>query len=488
MSRYFIDMELQCDICFVQFDLKQHRPKSLPCGHTVCKECVQNPALGKKCPTCRKGLAADLNLLPDNIFVTRMMGEDSPPRKVPRWDCPGEQRLQRGVEAARRLVLVLRKAVPLAVRSVQALLDSSEHQLHQLEEQLARLQREAAGEDVPAPAPAPDLQQVLRLEDSFRLLATNKCTVVAEEGASTWQASTRLEPQDHIARLLLLQLRSNGHLEKVDAAEPPALSTLSTTRDDYDARGELKVDDVIEDGRRWRRKRILTGVKGRGSEKLLRVMSPLLEELEFSSEVTASVMAQVEQMASLRRLVVGCDCDSPQPYPELPLQLEELAISYPREQQLRALVRMPRLRALDVIFHDGPDVLLPASPHGALLWLGVCFSETRKATMLSLIRAFAASVQELQVYTAVSDEAGQELGVPDYYFADLGRDLASCGLRALRRLVLERPGPGPGPGPWPRARCAQLDACLLQRQRVRQGLPPGLNVDVFCGTCHKSVL
>lgn len=47
-------MELECDICFIRLDVNNHRPKSLPCGHTICKECVENPALGKKCPSCRK--------------------------------------------------------------------------------------------------------------------------------------------------------------------------------------------------------------------------------------------------------------------------------------------------------------------------------------------------------------------------------------------------------------------------------------------------
>ncbi|XP_052125249.1 E3 ubiquitin-protein ligase rnf152-B-like [Frankliniella occidentalis] len=67
-----MEMGPQCDICFLDFDLDRHRPKVLPCGHTVCKACVENPGLGTKCPTCRKVSKQNKKYLIRNI-VYRLM-------------------------------------------------------------------------------------------------------------------------------------------------------------------------------------------------------------------------------------------------------------------------------------------------------------------------------------------------------------------------------------------------------------------------------
>ncbi|XP_052122111.1 E3 ubiquitin-protein ligase RNF182-like [Frankliniella occidentalis] len=109
-------MELQCDICFNLFDLDHHRPKSLICGHTICQECVQNPGLGGKCPTCRKDLNADPAALPDTIALIRLIEHDgAPPLKKPRTEETEVRQLRRGVEAGRKVVEVLRLVVPRAV-------------------------------------------------------------------------------------------------------------------------------------------------------------------------------------------------------------------------------------------------------------------------------------------------------------------------------------------------------------------------------------
>ncbi|XP_026290047.2 uncharacterized protein LOC113214789 isoform X1 [Frankliniella occidentalis] len=483
MSRNFIDTELLCDICFVQFDLNNHRPKSLPCGHTICIECVQNPALGKKCPTCRKDLTADPGSLPDNILAIRMIEKDgAPPRKVARKEDTKMQQLQRGVEAGRKVVQQLREVVPMAVAALNRQLVSSVASLRQIEEAFDKLKQVAAGSEGTTPdLTAEQLQLVAQLEDSLRLLTTNKCSVVAEEGAgvAAWKASVLLGPIDHILRPLLLLLRASGQLTKVDngavavpsaaSVAPPRLSTLYIEHKDIDDDGHLKVNDILRNGLRWRNIRTINNLKGRDSEKLLRVMARHVEELKIVGLAGPSLMKEVQKMSSLKKVIVKCDRNLVD-YPDLPLQLEELSISFPSENQLRCLRRMPMLRSLMVENYQCPNVFLTPSQHGALLWLGVCLNENHKSTMLSLIRAFAASLQELQIFCGTNED-----DFPSFFFPDLGEDLAECSLEALRRLVLNRGST---------SECTDGYACLLQRQTIRDVLHS--SVDVLCGGCQSS--
>ncbi|XP_026292777.1 uncharacterized protein LOC113217160 [Frankliniella occidentalis] len=480
-----IDMELQCDICFQQFNLEDNRPKSLPCGHTICRECLQNPAFGMKCPNCRKHLATDPGGLPDNFSLIRVMEKDgAPARKVARREDPKVQQLQRGVDAGRRVVQVLRQAIPMAVEALHRQLDSSVAHLRDMESALDKLLRgEQGGDEGELQGPTPDLAvKRLRMEDSLRLLSTDKCTVVAEEGATTWGASVELGRMDDVLRLLLLQLRADSQLQKVVDPEPlpsaayvgpPRIPILTIAGTDLGATGHLKVNDILRDGHRWRNIRTLNNLKGSNSEELLRVMAPHLEELKILGSVGPTVLEEVQKMPLLKTLIVKCSVDEEDDFPDLPPQLEQLAIYYPTENQLQSVLRMPRLRSLMVHgYHAEEDNwAFPPSQHGALLWLGLQFHVDQKDTMMSLLRAFAASVQELQVTCVVG---GDDPAV--FSFPELGPDLAACAPAALRRLVLHRP----------LVRCTQVGACMLQLQTVRGFLPP--NASVFCDVCHKSVL
>ncbi|XP_026290052.1 uncharacterized protein LOC113214791 [Frankliniella occidentalis] len=470
-------MELQCDICFLQFDLDCHRPKSLPCGHTICKECVQNPAMGKKCPTCRKELEGDHAVLPDNILAIRLIENGTSPCKIPRRDNIKLKQLQQGVDAGRRLVQLLRKLVPVAVEALNRQLASSVTQLREMEEALER----RAAADVCNTTPeleVKELQLVEQLEDSLSLLTSTKCNVMAEEGRAAWRASVQLGPDSYILHLLLLQLRTDGQLEKVanptapvsptTFVGPPMLSILSIVNEDLDD-GQLKVTDILRNGRRWKNVRILRNVKGGGSDKLLRVVAPHLEEVEILGGAELKVMEEVEKMSSLKRLKVECREDLNGNYPDLPLQLKELWMRFPKENQIRCVESMARLRSLLIYDYHGPNVTFLPSQHGRLLWLGVGLNTDHKATMLSLIRAHALSLQELHIYCAVSNEGDLQL----FYFPDLGQDLAASGLHALRRLVFRRSTLDP---------CTEVDACLLQLRSVRGCLPS--SVDVVCEACH----
>lgn len=295
-------------------------------------------------------MAADPGDLPDNIFAIRLMeDEGEPPCKVPRREDEMKvQQLQRAVEAGRKAVSILQQVVPVAVGALQQHLNSSVAELRQMEEALGQLQRGVAARDVNT---MPDLDSV---EESLRLLTTNKCTVVAEKGTTTWRSSVQLGRFDDVLRLLLLQLRAEGKLLKVEAAAapaapyvgPPGLSVLTISRADL-REGHLKVNDILRSGQRWKHVRSLKKLKGNGAERLLRVVGPQLEDLEVSDEVGPNFMAEVKEMKSLRRLVVTSD---PQlwDYPELPLHLEELSIGYPSIDQLRCVPRMNRLRSLTV--------------------------------------------------------------------------------------------------------------------------------------------
>ncbi|XP_052126695.1 uncharacterized protein LOC113212504 [Frankliniella occidentalis] len=361
-------MELQCDICFNPFDLDHHRPKNLPCGHSICVECVQNPALGGKCPVCRKDLNADPADIPDSILAIRLIEHNGvPPRKNPRTEETEVQQLRQGVEAGRKVVevLVLRLVVPRAVEALNRQLDSSVAQLRQVEEALERqVQRGAAGGEGSAPV-GEQLHLAVQLEDNLRPLTAKKCSVVAEEeDGATWRACAELGGFGDILRLLLLPLRADGQLEKVDVAPcfvqpgdfvgPPIISVLRTTENDFKD-GRLKINDILQDRQRWRHTRSLKIFHGAaGLEELLSVVAPHLEELVIGKPVQPSVMVEVEKMKSIKRL--GVTCESDLDYPDLPLQLEELGMWHPGENQLRCVERMARLRSLQVIDYLGPEM------------------------------------------------------------------------------------------------------------------------------------
>ncbi|XP_052131726.1 uncharacterized protein LOC113205376 isoform X2 [Frankliniella occidentalis] len=373
-------MDLKCDICFFNFDLNAHRPKNLPCGHTICKECVENPALGKKCPTCRKAFRIRrFEDLPDSFLTIRLLEDEHAPLcKKLRTEDPELEQLQRGADAGRKVVEILRRVVPLAVESLNRQLESSVAQLGKVEEAVQRReQREPAGVlGTASDAVEEPLQLAQELEASHRLLTSTKCTVTAEEeGGNAWTASVQPGGCGDILPVLLLQLRADGQLGKVDdtIAEPrgpaaayvgpPLISVLWINEKHLD-NGRLKVSDILRDiPKKWSMPRSMKYLTGDGSDDLLRVMGAHLEELVTSGDVQPCVMEE----------------------------------------------------------------------HGRLLWLEVSFDVDHKPTMLSLIRANASSLQELRIFCAFpTDSKGN-------YFPDLGQELAACDLRTLRRLVLVRP-------------------------------------------------
>ncbi|XP_026282685.1 uncharacterized protein LOC113209412 [Frankliniella occidentalis] len=479
-------MKPKCCICFLNYDMDNYRPKCLPCGHTICQDCVLNPALERKCPTCKKDVTCDPSDLPDNFLVIQMMeDEDSQSCKNSRTEDPVLEQLQRGADAGRKVVEMLRLVVPQAVEVLNRQLESSFAQLGQVEKALERrVQREAAG-DVGTPSDAVEepLQLAEQLEASHRLLTSTKCTVTAEEeGGSSWTASVQPGGCGDMLRVLLLQLRADGQLGEVDDdatvlatpasayVGPPSFSALSIS--EHVSGGRLNVNEILQTAEeQWDVPRSLLDLQGEGADDLLRVVGANIVELKISGDAEPKVMVEVEKLSALKYLEVACA--EGREYPDLPLQLEELDICNITENQLRCVQRMPGLSSLQIHSYHGPNMTLPPSQYGRLLWLGVTFDTDHKSTMLSLIRANASSLRELHVCCAPCAETDTE-----YYFPDLGQELAPLGLRVLRRLVLARPEASWASHPFAK--------CVLQRRAVQSFFPK--SVEVVCGFCHTPAL
>ncbi|CAL4170731.1 unnamed protein product [Meganyctiphanes norvegica] len=65
-------ISLECTICMECFDENKHRPRCLPCGHTICTACIDHSiGIGDKtCPNCRKPHKAQrASKLPVNFIV-----------------------------------------------------------------------------------------------------------------------------------------------------------------------------------------------------------------------------------------------------------------------------------------------------------------------------------------------------------------------------------------------------------------------------------
>ena len=72
---------MECEICFQEWKSDKVIPKSLQCGHTICKDCIKGlvKTAPVKCPFCKVKLdvtAATIDKLPTN-FAILSMAEDA---------------------------------------------------------------------------------------------------------------------------------------------------------------------------------------------------------------------------------------------------------------------------------------------------------------------------------------------------------------------------------------------------------------------------
>ncbi|XP_026289411.2 uncharacterized protein LOC113214308 [Frankliniella occidentalis] len=63
---------MECDICTEQFDGAERLPKSMPCGHTACLQCLRRLP-DCSCPTCRRDFNGPPEGLPNNFTVLKFL-------------------------------------------------------------------------------------------------------------------------------------------------------------------------------------------------------------------------------------------------------------------------------------------------------------------------------------------------------------------------------------------------------------------------------
>ncbi|CAL4063455.1 unnamed protein product, partial [Meganyctiphanes norvegica] len=84
--------ESECIICFSQYDDEEYRPRSMPCGHTLCSKCLERAIReeSKSCPKCRTIYSAsNVKELPVNFSLESVVKSINVSEKLP--ICTGHQ-------------------------------------------------------------------------------------------------------------------------------------------------------------------------------------------------------------------------------------------------------------------------------------------------------------------------------------------------------------------------------------------------------------
>lgn len=364
---------MECSVCFERFDQEVRRPKVLPCGHTFCLHCLQTPSFGSACPQDRRAFRRDqLINIPDNFALLADMSN----RAEEVW-CEACHRRFNGdcADAGHR---------PSSMRMQQ---------------------------------------QASALQDALRELQELRTTVQVQEG----------------------RLRTVEKQQQPTAAVPLPRLELDLSDLSFKAGGELRKErNELLLGDRLDRARKVTGLNcsphADWSEAVLRRIGPHVEEL-YVRQADYQHLRAIQGMAALRTLNLTCllrddDCNHSD-VPTLPLQLEDLRVRNFRFEHLLSVEWMPKLRKLELVDGDGsvevPDFdFTPAPSHCGLKQLEVHVKSL--STVVSLVRANAATLQELQV--RCSSRSTGEWSCPD-----LPGKLQRSSLVALHRLVLSRRDP-----------------------------------------------
>ncbi|XP_026294191.1 uncharacterized protein LOC113218176 [Frankliniella occidentalis] len=376
---------MECDICTEHFDGAERLPKSLPCGHTVCLQCLGRLP-DRRCPTCRQDFNGPPDGLPTNFMVLRFLKRrrlDSTPRG---WcsDCR--------TAATPRCwedhdVLAVRSALRRQLQGV----------LPQAAEQLQGLQDQCRDEQV-----LPALT-----------LLTCESWGVSLRGGGHELTGTLRNTEEPLTKALCLLLAARAALTEDRAVagdlagDPPPAPAAPTTR------GQPPAEERLLDVSRVNR-----------------------------SKARLAILRRV--ILGVTRLH-GVHCRPDRDWGLKLLQrvapsVEELGLCDPSKRHLRALYAMPRLRRLDVWYDDDEDTEKDFSPpvvafpsgNASLQWLGVC--RLHGHTLLSLLQAHSRTLEVLQVTLGT----GVQTGWPWHSCDDLYRLLQQCDLPALQLLVLDR--------------------------------------------------
>ncbi|XP_034246766.1 uncharacterized protein LOC117648373 [Thrips palmi] len=393
---------MECPVCFEAFDPEVRRPKTLPCGHTFCLSCLRNPDFGDECPQDRKAFRGEPVHFPDNFALLSLLSE-MPTRAEAVW-CEVCSRHFSGecADAGHQPCSMRRKRARLEPRQGPGVAE--------LQHSVQELQRE--------------LQEMRRAQQQLERKVEDSCTVA-----------------------------------------PPPRQELDVSDMSTEANLRKERNDLLLGGR-LAQVRKLTGLHcetdADWGEAVLQQVGPHVVELE-AENADLRHLRVIAGMPALRKLELQCaaNVQGPGDVPLLPLQLEELHLRDFALGHLTSLQWMPKLRRLLLESYDDHALDFTRAPdHCGLQWLSAGFGSTR--TILSLVRANAATLQELHVH------CGSRRGL--CFREDLANRLFRCGAGALRRITVYR-----NDLQHERRSCRQQMASFRERF--------GANVDVRCSLC-----
>ncbi|KAJ1524591.1 hypothetical protein ONE63_011077 [Megalurothrips usitatus] len=273
-----------CTECLKPFDHDQHRPKVLPCGHSLCLQCLQKPLF--RCPSDKKTFGYQPLKLPDNYSVLYFLepakslsaAAPPPPYLLGCLTCRGplteecasrrhtpctakelrqlhaeevalvDQRLERGAVALEQTVQLLE----LVVQQVQLWARQQCDKLQQLEEtrhQLLEAAQQDHGVEVALQAAAPWAALKEELEDDSRVwAATARCEVRVVDGAAASagaeQAGSEVQRAADDLCVLLQHLRAADSPALLPNANPEPPSPLPATEATQEAVDDPPVADA----------------------------------------------------------------------------------------------------------------------------------------------------------------------------------------------------------------------------------------------------
>ncbi|XP_026282103.2 uncharacterized protein LOC113209003 isoform X3 [Frankliniella occidentalis] len=481
-------MDLDCEVCLEELNQTGRVPKVVPCGHTVCLQCLQCLPRPTRCPSCRAAFTVAPESLPNNFSLLRVMDRrgDSSSWAARHWclDCRAaakrrcwEEHEMVGTRTALRRLL--EGTLPLASRQLEGL-----------------------------PGVLQEEQTLLALT----LMAGDEWEVTLR-GTGRVVSATLHNSEDPLTKTLWLLLAARAAIAEQDqqapAARPgpasspspprhhgpvpkePSPSTTARRVGTQPPRATRPVDPpvmhdmlpapphhhIFDGFLQYEHATPPTGTTT--SRRELNVASLCCTERNSRQQEKAAALLEVR---GVRRLVgvVGSSCWDP----DWSLQLlesaaptvEELHVSHPSEAHLAAVLAMPRLRRLQVwcapdAFGSRPPALPAAAPGPGLRWLTAVGLPL--ATLHALLKSHGRALEVLQllVGTRGPGQWPMACGPSGVHLADV---LVHADLRALWRLVLRR-----------KDCCHERAACAEQLGLARFVLP---RADVLCETCDHEEL
>ncbi|XP_034240384.1 uncharacterized protein LOC117644848 [Thrips palmi] len=397
---------MECDICLEEFDLVERRPKTLPCGHSVCRHCSHR--MHKQvCPACRKEFSTPVLSLPDNYAVLELIekkqrlspgGSSIPLSKMRCRDCstvasakcvdrghvllsPGKKRpktivrsglpsgVQTTAEQAERVVEMLQGAAQ-AVESQLVEWRASLKQVQESERALRHAVEHGTLEEIDELCANLDLEQLDRLKEAAGLVEAS-CGLQAQlqdKLGDKWKELKKGDPVE-LLNALVLDIHQQGSNENSENRKEPVPRKAKPSVPAVGGRiQELDLHNLSQTApsKRTEKINVLARLRQRGVRRLIKVRcdrdpawilvvlrsaAPTLEELYMKSPCAEHVR-EAHAMAGLRRLELECDG-----------------------------------------YLDARPPVLPDLPQASLKWLRAV--GLPRPTLVSLLRAHSASLDDL---------------------------------------------------------------------------------------------